>query len=70
VSVRVGGSDVGHVFAAHFYAGDRRILRDRRPPFGALIPRKFLRTTERVRAIAFLKDSRIATLDWRVRACP
>ena len=70
VFVRVGGTDAGRVFAAHFYAGDRRILRDRRPPFAASIPLRFLRTTSRVRAIAFLKDSRIATLDWRVRACP
>ena len=70
VSVRLGGSDAGRVFAAHFYAGDRRILRDRRPPFAASIPRRFLRTTDRVRAIAFLKDSRVATLDWRARACP
>jgi arylsulfatase A-like enzyme len=70
VSVRVRGADAGRVFAAHFYAGDRRILRDRRPPFAGVIPRRFLRTTQRVRAIAFLKDSRLATLDWRVRACP
>ena len=39
--------------------------RSRRP-----IPRRFLRSTTRVRALAFLKDSRLATLDWRVRACP
>ena len=70
VSVGVGGADAGRVLTAHFYAGDRRIQRDRRPPFRALIPRRFLRTTSRVRAIAFLKDSRVATLDWRVRSCP
>jgi N-acetylglucosamine-6-sulfatase len=70
VSVRLTGADAGRVFTTHFYAGDRRILRDRRPAFQAVIPRRFLRTTSRVRALAFLKDSRIATLDWRVQACP
>jgi hypothetical protein len=70
VSVRVAGADAGRVLSAQFYAGERRIQTDRRPPFRALIPRKFLRTTPRVRALAFLKDSRVATLDWRVRACP
>jgi arylsulfatase A-like enzyme len=69
VSVGLGGADIVRVFAAHFYAGERRIQRDRRPPFRTAIPRKFLRTTSRVRAIAFLKDSRVATLDWRVRSC-
>jgi N-acetylglucosamine-6-sulfatase len=70
VSVSVGGADAARVGSAHFYAGDRRIQRDRRPPFRTVIPRRFLRTTSRVRAIAFLKDSRVATLDWRVRSCP
>jgi arylsulfatase A-like enzyme len=70
VVARVGGADAGRVFAVHFYAGDRRIVRDRRPPFAGLIARRFLRTTSRVRAIAFLKDSRVATLDRRARACP
>ncbi len=70
VAARVSGADRDHVFAVHFYAGERRILRDRRPPFAALIPRRFLRSTSTVRAISFLKDSRMATLDRRVRACP
>jgi hypothetical protein len=70
VSARVGGPDAGRVFAVHFYAGSRRIVRDRRRPFAGLIVRKFLRTTSTVRAIAFLGDSRIVTLDRRVRACP
>jgi hypothetical protein len=70
VTARVGGTDRDHVFAVHFYAGQRRMVRDRRPPFAGLIPRKFLRTTSTVRAIAFLKDSRMVTLDRRVRACP
>jgi hypothetical protein len=66
----MAGADVTRLYAAHFYAGERRIQRDRRPPFRALIPSRFLRTTSRVRAVAFLKDSRVATLDWRVRSCP
>ena len=70
VSVRVGGADAARIGSAHFYAGDRRIRRDRRPPFRAVVPRRFLRGTSRVRAVAFLKDSRVATLDWRVRSCP
>jgi len=70
VSVGVGGADAARVGSAHFYAGDRRIRRDRRPPFRAVVPRRFLRSTSRVRAVAFLKDSRVATLDWRVRSCP
>jgi hypothetical protein len=70
VSVAVGGADAARVLTAHFYAGERRLQRDRRPPFRTLVPRRFLRATSRVRAVAFLKDSRVATLDWRVRACP
>jgi len=70
VSVAVRGADVARVFTTHFYAGERRIQRDRRPPFRTLIPRKLLRATSRVRAITLLKDSRVATLDWRVRSCP
>jgi N-acetylglucosamine-6-sulfatase len=70
VVARVAGADAGRVFAVHFYAGDRRIVRDRRPQFAGVIPRRFLRTTSRVRAVVFLKDSRIVTLDRRARACP
>jgi N-acetylglucosamine-6-sulfatase len=70
VFARVGGADAARVFAVHFYAGPRRIVRDRRPPFAGPIQRRFLRKTSTVRAIAFLKDSRIVTLDRRVRACP
>ncbi len=70
VLARLGGADAGRVFAVHFYAGSRRIVRDRRPRFAGSIPRRFLRTTSTVRAIAFLKDSRMVTLDRRVRACP
>jgi N-acetylglucosamine-6-sulfatase len=70
VAARVGGLDASRVLTVHFYAGERRLQRDRRPPFAYRIPRRFLRSTSRVRALAFLKDSRVATLDWRVRACP
>ena len=70
VSVAVVGLDIGRVSGALFYGGNRRVQVDRRPPFRALVPRTFLRTTSRVRAIASLKDSRVATLDWRVRSCP
>ena len=69
VAVRVTGADAGRVFQAHFYAGTRRVARDRTPPFARAVPRRFLRSTSRVRAIAFLKDSRVVTLDWRVRSC-
>jgi hypothetical protein len=68
--VRVGGAGVGGVARVDFYAGARRVAQDRRPPFAKAVPRRFLRTTTRVRALAFLKDARLATLDWRVRACP
>jgi N-acetylglucosamine-6-sulfatase len=70
VSVRVVGADASRLSAAHFYAGTKRLQRDRRPPFASLMPPRFLRSTSRVRVLAFLKDSRVATLDWRVRACP
>jgi N-acetylglucosamine-6-sulfatase len=70
VLARVSGADAGRVFAVHFYAGPRRIVRDRRRPFAKPIARRFLRKTSRVRAIAFLKDSRIVTLDRQARACP
>jgi arylsulfatase A-like enzyme len=69
VSVRLGGADSGRVLRTDFYAGTRRIARDARPPFAKQIPLRFLRSTTRVRAIGFLKDSRLVTLDWRVRSC-
>ena len=70
VAVRVTGLDAGRVRQAHFYAGARRIARDSQPPFAKPIPLRFVRATTLVRAVVFLKDSRLATLDWRVRACP
>ena len=70
VAVRLTGADAGRVFQTHFYAGTRRVARDRRAPFAKAIPLRFFRSTTRVRAIAFLKDARLVTLDWRVRACP
>ncbi len=70
VAMRVGGAGVGGVSRVDFYAGSRRVAQDRRPPFAKAVPRRFLRSTTRVRALAFLKDARLATLDWRVRACP
>jgi N-acetylglucosamine-6-sulfatase len=69
VSVRVGGADATRLSAAHFYAGAKRLQRDRRPPFAYPVARKFLHSTSQLRVVAFLKDSRVATLDWRVRAC-
>jgi N-acetylglucosamine-6-sulfatase len=69
VSVRVAGADATRLSTAHFYAGAKRLQRDRRPPFAYPVARKFLRSTSQVRVVAFLKDSRVATLDWRVRAC-
>ena len=70
VAMRVGGAGAGGVSRVDFYAGSRRVAQDRRPPFAKVVPRRFLRSTTRVRALAFLKDARLATLDWRVRACP
>jgi N-acetylglucosamine-6-sulfatase len=70
VAVRVTGLDAGRVLQTHFYAGAKRIARDSRPPFAKPIPLRFLRSTTLVRAVVFLKDSRLVTLDWRVRACP
>jgi hypothetical protein len=69
VLVRLGGGE-GRIARASFYAGSRRIARDARPPFAKAIPLRFLRSTSLVRAVAVLKDSRMATLDKRVRACP
>jgi N-acetylglucosamine-6-sulfatase len=70
VAVRVTGLDAGRVLQTHFYAGAKRIVRDSRPPFAKPIPLRFLRSTTLVRAVVFMKDSRLVTLDWRVRACP
>jgi N-acetylglucosamine-6-sulfatase len=70
VFVRLGGAEAAKVMRASFYAGQRRIARDARPPFAKPIPLRFLRSASLVRAVAFLKDSRVATLDKRVRACP
>ena len=69
VLVRLGGGE-GRIARASFYAGSRRIARDARPPFAKPIPLRFLRSTTLVRTVAALKDSRMATLDKRVRACP
>jgi arylsulfatase A-like enzyme len=69
VLARVGGADAARVSAVHLYAGPKRVARDRRPPFAQPIPRRFLRKTSNVRALVFLKDSRMVTLDRRVRAC-
>jgi hypothetical protein len=69
VHVRVGGADATDVARVSFYAGPRRIARDARPPFAKPIPLRFLRATSLVRTVVFLKDSRVATLDKRVRAC-
>jgi N-acetylglucosamine-6-sulfatase len=70
VAVRLGGADAAGIARASFYAGPRRIARDARPPFAKAIPRRFLRSTSLVRTVVFMKDSRAATLDRRVRACP
>jgi hypothetical protein len=69
VHVRVGGAEATDVARVSFYAGARRIARDARPPFAKPIPLRFLRATSLVRTVVFLKDSRVATLDKRVRAC-
>jgi N-acetylglucosamine-6-sulfatase len=69
VHVRVGGADATDVARVSFYAGPRRIARDARPPFAKPIPLRFLRSTSLVRTVVFLKDSRVATLDKRIRAC-
>ena len=70
VSVRLGGADAAGIARASFYAGPRRIARDARLPFAKAIPRRFLRSVSLVRTVVFMKDSRVATLDKRVRACP
>jgi N-acetylglucosamine-6-sulfatase len=70
VLVRLGGADAAGIARASFYAGSRRIARDARPPFAKAIPRRFLRSVSLVRTVAYMKDSRVATLDKRVRACP
>jgi N-acetylglucosamine-6-sulfatase len=70
VAVRVAGAGAPRVFRVDFYAGSRRVAQDRRAPFAKAVPLRFLRSATGVRALAFLKDSRLATLDWRVRACP
>jgi len=70
VHVRLAGAEAGGVARASFYAGPRRIARDARPPFAKAIPLRFLRSASLVRTVAFMKDSRMATLDKRVRACP
>jgi N-acetylglucosamine-6-sulfatase len=69
VHLRVGGADAADVARVSFYAGPRRIARDARPPFAKPIPLRFLRSTSLVRTVVLLKDSRMATLDKRVRAC-
>ena len=70
VHVRLGGAEAAGIARASFYAGPRRIARDARPPFAKAIPLRFLRSATLVRTIAFMKDSRVASLDKRVRACP
>jgi N-acetylglucosamine-6-sulfatase len=70
VHVRLAGAEAAGVARASFYAGSRRIARDARPPFAKAIPLRFLRSASLVRTLAFMKDSRVATLDKRVRACP
>jgi N-acetylglucosamine-6-sulfatase len=70
VFVRLGGAEAAGIAQASFYAGPRRIARDARPPFAKAIPLRFLRSVSLVRTVALMKDSRVATLDKRVHACP
>lgn len=72
IRLRIGGQDRGAIEQVDFFAGKRRLARDRRPPFAASIARRQLRPgrVNRLRAEVVLGDGRTAKLEREVLVCP